>query len=423
VWAVAPDAAGDIEQPDRGIGQTVTCKVDTSSGCTLQHGLGVKPTAVNITVGGRGQLASVPASSITSSSYRVNFNWHTGIQFAAGTEFTFQAHFDVPPANQPTEPPVSTPPTTTAPPPTTQTPPASTTPPTTPGSTPTEPGESPALACTSPTFTTTSTNNSGDGRTVQGPGGPYFIHNNMWNNHSGAGPTGTYRMDLCSPYDNWKETWSQQPSTVSPGAVRAYPNIHKDYSDIPVSNIYAARFAHNTTKVAGHVWNVAFDVWITCNGDDFGGELMIWTENNAQTPAGSKLPGTKVIGGQSYEVWKSGGQSSKCGIFTYRSVNTQTHGTMPLGEFFNDLKSRGWIDQDATSWQVDYGIETVSTAGAQLVTNFNDFEIFDVTNPGAFAQVPTSQRFAAEQKFEAPAPYPASRAREADKWQKARGWR
>jgi hypothetical protein len=410
VWFALTPADGLSPEPNTGVGQVVTCSVDVNSGCTIQHGLGMKPTSVTVTVGGRGQLASVPANQITETSFRVNFNWHTGVRFATGTGFTFQVHYDLPAASTPPPPsPTPTPPPTTPPP--------------SPTPTPTEPGTSPVLACTSPTFTTISDDNIGDGRTVSGPGGPYFIHNNMWNNHDGAGPTGTYRMDLCDPYDNWKETWTQQPSTVSPGAVRAYPNIHKDYSDISVSSIYAARFAHNTTKVAGHIWNVAFDSWITCNGNDFGGELMIWTENHNQTPAGTKLSGTVTIGGQAYEVWKSNGLTNKCGIFTYRSVNTQTHGTMPLQDFYNDLKARGWIDQTATSWQVDYGIETVSTAGAQLVTNFNDFEIFDVTNPGAFASVPTSQRFAAEEKFESDKPHPASKLADAHKYQKAKGWR
>jgi hypothetical protein len=205
------------------------------------------------------------------------------------------------------------------------------------------------------------------------------VHNNMWNNHSGAGPTGTYTLNACN-YDNWYEIARQQPSTVSPGAVRAYPNVHKDYNDVPLSSVYSARFAHNTTQVSGMIWNVAFDVWIN---DGFDNELMIWTENLGQRPAGNVV-GNVTIGGKAYQLWRDG--SGTGGIFTYVSVEPQRSGTMPLGSFFADLQTRGWLEPRAgggpdTTWQVDYGVEVVSTNGVDHRWNFNDFEMFDASHP------------------------------------------
>jgi hypothetical protein len=241
---------------------------------------------------------------------------------------------------------------------------------------------SPTQTCTNPAFVTTATDNNGDGATFDGPGGPYFLHNNMWNNHAGSGPTGTYTMSVCS-HDNWLEVANQLPSTISPGAVRAYPNVHKDYNDEPLSNVHSARFAHNTTKVDGMVWNVAFDVWIN---DNFDNELMIWTENHNQRPAGAVVAPTVTIGGQDYELWRLGSGTGTGGIFTYLSKTTQTYGTMPLHLFFADLQQRGWLEPRAgggldTTWQVDYGVEVVDTNGVDHRWNFNDFEIFDATNP------------------------------------------
>jgi hypothetical protein len=120
-------------------------------------------------------------------------------------------------------------------------------------------------------------------------------------------------------------------------------------------------------------WNAAFDIWI---GDGFQNELMIWTENHGQTPAGTRLPDA-TIGGKTYQVWKSGGISSQGGIFTYVSVPAQKFGTMPLQLFFADLAARNWIRGAATTWQVDYGVETVDTNGAPWRFNVTDFLIND----------------------------------------------
>jgi hypothetical protein len=212
-------------------------------------------------------------------------------------------------------------------------------------------------SCTNPSFTTTSTNNEGDGRTY----GAYYVHNNMWNNENG-----TYTLGVCN-FDNWYEVATQPDGT----AVRAYPNVHKDYSDKPLAAIQSAKFAADSPRCDGCIYNVAFDIWIN---KDFDNELMIWTENFNQRPAGSQL-GKTTIGGHEYEVWKSGGATSPGGIFTYVSVIPQLSGTMPLQLFFKDLETRKWIPADSTTWQVDYGVEICDTNNTPQRFNFTDFAI------------------------------------------------
>jgi hypothetical protein len=214
-----------------------------------------------------------------------------------------------------------------------------------------------AGSCTNPSFTTTSTNNEGDGRTY----GAYYVHNNMWNNENG-----TYTLGVCN-FDNWYEVATQPDGT----AVRAYPNVHKDYSDKPLATIQSAKFAADSPRCDGCIYNVAFDIWIN---KDFDNELMIWTENFNQRPAGSQV-GTTTIGGRQYEVWKSGGATSPGGIFTYVSVTPQLSGTMPLQLFFKDLETRKWIPADSTTWQVDYGVEICDTNNTPQRFNFTDFAI------------------------------------------------
>ena len=151
--------------------------------------------------------------------------------------------------------------------------------------------------------------------------------------------------------------------------MQTYPNVHRDYNDISLSQIQSARFAATGPHCAGCIWNIGFDIWI---GDGFSHELMIWTENWNQRPAGNQV-GTTTIGGHQYTVWRN--SSGDGGIITYLSVTPQTSGTMPLALFFADVRARGWTP--TTTWQVDYGVEVVDTNGNPERFDFTDFSITD----------------------------------------------
>ena len=70
---------------------------------------------------------------------------------------------------------------------------------------------------------------------MQGPGGPYFVHNNNWNDTQ----NGQYTVNVCA-YNNW---WlNTNVRRHSDGSVQAYPNIHKDYNDVALSTITSADF-------------------------------------------------------------------------------------------------------------------------------------------------------------------------------------
>jgi hypothetical protein len=331
------------------------CNVDASGYCTVTHNLGYTPAGVVVMADKIGQLAAT--DQFTATTFRARFYWYEPGLFAAGTQIGFSWKPAGEVVTTPTSPPASSP--------TVSTPPTSTTPPTTttPAPTPTDTA-SPVKTCTSSTpgwFTTTSTNNQGDGRTY----GKYFVHNNMWNNSNG-----TYTLAACN-YDNWYEL-ATQPKPGDNG-VQTYPNVHKDYSNVALFNadgtpkIRSSKFAAKTPATCtGCVYDVAYDIWL---GQNFSNELMIWTDNKGQTPAGTKQ-GTVTFAGQTYDVWHDSGYTA------YVSQVTQKYGTMPLASFFADMKSRGWLPT-ATTWQVDYGVEIVSTAGVQQRFDFTDFSIDD----------------------------------------------
>ena len=351
------------------VGRVETCVLDAYSSCTVKHGFGKKPVAITATASGPAIL-SIDPSRTTDQTYRLRALRYDGQKYRAGTKLRYTAHYDfVAAPSQPTTPtptasptettkPTPTPTATTSTQPPTSTPSTSTTTTTTPTATPTATTTptsttSPVKTCTSPSFVTTSTNNQGEGRTF----GAYYVHNNMWNNHNG-----TYTLSACN-YDNWFLDVTQ-PLPGDRG-VQAYPNVHKDYNDVPLSKIRSAKFAATTpANCTGCIYNVAFDAWI---GDGQNNELMIWTDNKGQVPAGRKV-GTVTFGGFTYDVWHTSGYTA------YVSQVTQKSGTMPLASFFNDMGGRGWVSK-ATTWQVDFGVEVVSTGNTKQRFNFTDFSI------------------------------------------------
>jgi Glycosyl hydrolase family 12 len=225
------------------------------------------------------------------------------------------------------------------------------------------PQQPPPSGPPSQTCTNGETIGEGAGRSFfEASGEEYFVHNNNWNDNAG----GNSVIKACN-YNNWYAD-SNTPNH-SDLSVQTYLNVHRDYNNRALSTISSARFAGSGPRCAGCIWNIAFDIWI---GNDFSHELMIWTENWNQRPAGDMV-GTTTIGGKQYQVWRSG--SGDGGILTYVSVTPQLSGTMPLAAFFADVRARGWTP--TTTWQVDYGVEIVDTNGTSQRFTFTDFHIND----------------------------------------------
>jgi hypothetical protein len=231
----------------------------------------------------------------------------------------------------------------------------------------------PAPTTSAPTATATSTSpktctngdtiKEGAGASYSEPdGGEYYIHNNNWNDDAG----GNTVITACD-YNNWYLV-SDTPNH-SDMSVQTYPNVHRDYNNVPLSRITSARFAATGPRCTGCVYNIAFDIWL---GSGFSHELMIWTDNWGQRPLGNVVD-TVTIGGHQYQVWRSG--SGDGGVITYLSTTPQVSGDMPLSEFFKDVQNRGW--KATTTWQVDYGVEIVDTNGNPERFNFTNFAISD----------------------------------------------
>ena len=128
----------------------------------------------------------------------------------------------------------------------------------------------------------------------------------------------------------------------------------------------SSSFAHTGPHVG--IYEFAYDIWLNGIGGNGSTEVMIWTDNYNQVPSGSSLD-TVTYDGQSYNVYKAGS------YIAFVETNNVTSGTVNLLSFFNYIIGKTWIPASSTLGAIDYGIELVSTDGADATFEINDFSL------------------------------------------------
>jgi regulation of enolase protein 1 (concanavalin A-like superfamily) len=233
--------------------------------------------------------------------------------------------------------------------------------------------------CTNPIFTT-SDPNGGLGFDLNSDGvEDYYVHNNLWNAATYPGTQGT--TEICS-YNSWKHT-AVANNNSGDGAVKTYPNTHRDYNSSPA----VSGFPVLTSTFAGTAWgsgiyDVAYDIWL----NNFAIEIMIWTENHDQRPGGNIVASGLSISGYTWDLWQSGSGylafAAPLDTGTGRPNNRViASGNFDIKAFLNYLISTGRVPSNATMRQLDWGIEVVSTGGVAKVFNLTDFSITDSGSP------------------------------------------
>lgn len=213
-------------------------------------------------------------------------------------------------------------------------------------------------SCTAPVFVTSDTNG---GYSVDG----YYVHNNMWNSSVTLGPETLY---ACS-YDSWYVVSNQ---TNEAGAVKTYPNVHKDYADVPIDSFSTLTSTFAATSPHVGIYNVAYDIWTNGVATEGSTEIMIWTENFNQVPSGSTVA-THDFGGRTYDVWKTPDNH----YIAFVPVEPVTSGTLDLLELLRWLIEQGWLPASSTLGQICFGVEIVDTAGQDATFTFTDFSLTD----------------------------------------------
>jgi Glycosyl hydrolase family 12 len=271
---------------------------------------------------------------------------------------------DVAATTSPTSRPTTT---TTSAPPTTTTTTASAAPPTTTttNAPPAVPAAPAAANCANPAFTTAE---SDDGWSD----GDYYVHNNMWN---AADYKVSQKLAACSA-GNWSVTTTADNDNGD-GAVKTYPNVHKDYHDWdtdkepPLSQYSRLTSTFAATSPHTGIYNVGYDIWL--NGVPGNREIMIWTENHRQSPAGDKVAGGLSFSGMTWDLYATDDNE----YLAFIPAKPLTKGTLDLRAFLDYLVENGRVPANSTLGQICFGVEIVSTDGKPATFQFTDFSVTD----------------------------------------------
>lgn len=243
----------------------------------------------------------------------------------------------------------------------------------TPTPTPTTTSPSPT-----PTPTQTSTSYSCTATGDNGSCGPYsglaagsnqstYVIQDVWN-HASAFKSQT-------TYANGAGDWETVANAAAGnGAVLSYPDTQDtvtNTSNQPVAFTSYKDLKSTYTVVppaspgASDDWEYAYDIWLGKTGtsaSNYAQEIMVWTFNHSQTPAGSDTgkTWTDPATGTVYEIWYTGGTN---GLASLVAKSNATTGTLDVKNLFSELQSGGYTNLDGVN-QIDYGVEVCSTSGA-----------------------------------------------------------
>ncbi|MFC5729967.1 MULTISPECIES: GH12 family glycosyl hydrolase domain-containing protein [Nocardioides] len=202
--------------------------------------------------------------------------------------------------------------------------------------------------------------------------GNYVVHNNAWN---AGGYDVQQRITVCSK-GNWLVR-ARMDNRRGDGAVKTYPNVHRDWHNWstgaePRLETFSRILAvHAHRAPAAGIYNAAFDVWL--NGVPGEHEVMIWTQNRGQRPAGSVRARNVEIGGRQWTVWASSRRDAS--YIAYVPERNYTRGRTAVLATIRDAKRRGLLSPRVTIGQVGYGFEIVSTGGVERTFKMDAFQL------------------------------------------------
>ena len=176
---------------------------------------------------------------------------------------------------------------------------------------------------------------------------------------------------------NTPGSW-QVTATAAAGnlAVLSYPDTQQVFTlgsgAAPVVNTFSTIFSDYTSVLpsspaAGSDYESAYDIWL--HDPKYSAsqwfELMIWTHNHGQRPAGNDTGKSFTVTqdgvSTTYEVWVTSDGAVLSLVQKTASDSQREH----LLSIFNWLANNGYVSpaNQLGIWQIDYGVEICSTAG------------------------------------------------------------
>jgi hypothetical protein len=204
------------------------------------------------------------------------------------------------------------------------------------------------LAAAAPARTCTATN----GRLCTF--GHWIVYNNAW------GPTpGRYVIHARS-HSNWSVTADQNGGGGCGGcAAEVYESAQWNYRNVRLSSVRSLSSSFSETMPTGSLRKNGFDAEATydmfINGSDTD-EVMVWVDNQGQTPAGSRH-GVAEIGGQKFRVWVAGRTKE------FVRTKNETSGTVNYLAVLSWLHRHGMLASADTLSQFNFGWEICDTDG------------------------------------------------------------
>ncbi|MHC4521158.1 MAG: GH12 family glycosyl hydrolase domain-containing protein [Planctomycetota bacterium] len=196
----------------------------------------------------------------------------------------------------------------------------------------------------------------------------YYVHNNMWNSAK-YGPSA--QTLYAWSFDHWHVV-ARMSNSTGDGAVKTYPNVHKDYDRVPIGSLDSLTSTFAATGPQVGIYNFAYDIWINGIATPGCTEIMIWTDNFNQVPGGRHVRDV-TFAGRTYRVYKRAGS----GYIAFVPTANFTSGTLDLLEMANWTIAQGWLPAQSTLNQICFGVEIVSTDDTDATFAVTAFSIRD----------------------------------------------
>lgn len=216
-------------------------------------------------------------------------------------------------------------------------------------------------ACASPRFTTS----DAEGTWTDGS---YVVANDMWN---ASAYRMTQRLTACG-YGHWHVDVTAD-NRAGDGAVKTYPNVHRDFIDWEtdaqprLSSFSAIRSSFAAWTPSKGIYDAAYDVWL----NRLNREIMIWTVNRGQRPAGNVIRSHVLIGGHRWNIWSGRGNR----YVAFVAVRPLRHASLDLKAMLDWLWVRDRIPPKAKLAQICFGFEIVSTDATPATFGVSRFSI------------------------------------------------
>lgn len=307
-----------------------------------------------------------------------NFLASGGCTGVGGFEVTVGANGAVTPPPTPTPTPTQTTPTPT---PT----------PTTPTPTPTQTNPS-TFSCMVTTNGNCPSSGSYDSDLAGGANQSALVTQDEWN----ITPALKSQVLSANGTGNWQVTANLSSGNT---AVLSYPDSQDTVNSwtaaagskpIPVGNYTSLKSTYSTVMPSdigkagsSDDYEAAYDLWLgSTAGASWANdqEIMVWTDNHGQTPAGSDTgkTWTDASTGKVYEIWVDSGSSSVStnnDIVTFVAKSNAQSGSVDLLALYKFLQSGGYTAANAGVDQMDYGFELCSTSGVTQTFAVNGYTL------------------------------------------------